>query len=57
MSLIDHDDFTLEATLDLEALGQTDGDAGNDACPRAGAGDDKGCGKQATPFRIDLYLK
>jgi glucose/arabinose dehydrogenase len=53
----DHDDFTLEATLDLDALGQTDGDAGNDTCPRAGAGDDKGCGKQATPFRIDLYLK
>jgi glucose/arabinose dehydrogenase len=53
----DHDDFTLEATLDLDALGQTDGDAGNDACPRAGAGDDKGCGKQSTPFRIDLYLK
>jgi glucose/arabinose dehydrogenase len=53
----DHDDFTLEATLDLGALGQTDGDAGNDACPRAAAGDDKGCGKQSTPFRIDLYLK
>jgi glucose/arabinose dehydrogenase len=52
-----HDDFTLEATLDLDALGETDGDAGNDACPRAGTGDDKGCGKQATPFRIDLYLK
>jgi len=52
-----HDDFTLEATLDLGALGQTDGDAGNDACPRAGAGDDKGCGKQAMPFQIDLYLK
>jgi hypothetical protein len=53
----DHDDFTLEATIDLGALGQTDGDTSNDACPRAGMGDDKGCGKQSTPFRIDLYLK
>jgi hypothetical protein len=53
----DHDDFTLEASIDLDALGQTDGDAGNDTCPRAAAGDDKGCGKMATPFRIDLYLK
>jgi len=53
----DHDDFTLEATLDLGALGQTDGDTSNDACPRAGAAGDKGCGKQSTPFRIDLYLK
>lgn len=52
-----HDDFTLEATLDLDALGQTDADAGNDTCPRAGAGDDKGCGKTDVPFRIDLYLK
>jgi hypothetical protein len=53
----DHDDFTLEATVDLSALGETDGDAGNDACPRAAAGDDEGCGKMSTPFRIDLHLK
>ena len=52
-----HDDYTLDATIDLGALGETDGDTGNDDCPRAAAGDDKGCGKQATPFRIDLYLK
>lgn len=53
----DHDDFTLDASVDLSALGETDGDAGNDACPRAATGDDKGCGKMSTPFRIDLYLK
>jgi aldose sugar dehydrogenase len=53
----DHDDFTLEATVDLSALGETDGDATNDGCPRAPVGDDKGCGKQPQPFRIDLYLK
>jgi hypothetical protein len=53
----DHDDFTLEATVDLSALGETDGDVGNDACPRAALGEDKGCGKMSTPFRIDLHLK
>jgi hypothetical protein len=52
-----HDDFTLEASVDLSALGETDADPSNDACPRAAAGDDKGCGKQATPFRVDLILK
>ena len=52
-----HDDFNLEATVDLGALGSTDGDASNDDCPRAAAGDDKGCGKTAVPFRIDLLLK
>jgi aldose sugar dehydrogenase len=53
----DHDDFTLEATVDLSALGEIDGDTGNDACPRAATADDKGCGKMSTPFRIDLYEK
>jgi glucose/arabinose dehydrogenase len=52
-----HDDFTLEATVNLGALGETDADAGNDDCPRAAAGDDKGCGKTTEPFPIDLYLK
>jgi glucose/arabinose dehydrogenase len=54
----DHDDFTLEATLDLlGALGATDEDPSNDGCPRAAAGGDKGCGKQDTPFRVDLIEK
>jgi glucose/arabinose dehydrogenase len=52
-----HDDFTLEATVDLMALGEMDGDASNDACPRAATADDKGCGKTADRFRIDVYLK
>jgi glucose/arabinose dehydrogenase len=52
-----HDDFTIEVEADLSALGQTDGDDSNDGCPRVESGDDKGCGKQAPPFRVDLYLK
>jgi aldose sugar dehydrogenase len=54
----DHDDFTLAATVKLmDALGETDDDPSNDGCPRAPSGNDKGCGKQATPFRVDLILK
>jgi glucose/arabinose dehydrogenase len=52
-----NDDFTLEATVNLGALGETDADPTNDDCPRAAAGDDKGCGKTTQPFPIDLYLK
>jgi hypothetical protein len=53
----DHDDYSLEAMAVLGALGETDEDTSNDVCPRAPAGDDKGCGKQATSFRVDLILK
>jgi hypothetical protein len=54
---VNHDDFTLGASLDLDALGETDGDPANDVCPRAPSGSDKGCGKTAAPFPIDLILK
>ncbi len=54
---VDHADYTLEVSADLAALGQTDEDGSDDACPRAPAGDDKGCGKTGgQPFRVDLVL-
>jgi hypothetical protein len=52
-----HDDFTLGASIDLDALSETDADPANDVCPRAPSGSDKGCGKSADPFPIDLILK
>jgi hypothetical protein len=46
-----HDDFTLGASIDLDALGETDADPANDVCPRAererqGLRQDRGFGRR-----------
>ncbi len=52
-------EFEWDVSVDLTALGSTDADAANDVCPRAAAGDDKGCGGKpaGSPIRTDVILK
>ena len=51
-------DWRFSAMVDHTALdGTADEDPTDDVCPRAPSGSDKGCGKTAAPFPIDLILK
>lgn len=46
------------ASVGLDALGAPDAVPANDACPRAAAGDDEGCGKPpGSPIRTDVVAK
>jgi hypothetical protein len=52
-------EFEWDANVDLSALGGTDAVPANDVCPRAAAGDDKGCGGKpvGSPIRTDVIRK